>query len=95
MPIRASDKCMGELHLGGGMLGETTCLTFDLYMELANQIRAHDPRCVCAHVCVSVFAHCGAAGETSCLTFDLYIWPIGFTCTFPGRLTHCSDTEVA
>jgi hypothetical protein len=39
MPIRASDKCMDEHYVTGSMTGETNCLSFDLYMELAETIR--------------------------------------------------------
>jgi len=44
MPIRASDKCTGDLHIGGGWRGESTCLNFTEYMELAETIRKYDPQ---------------------------------------------------
>jgi len=43
LPIRGSDKCLGEMHLGKNP-GETDCFDFPTYMEGAEMIRKKDPR---------------------------------------------------
>jgi hypothetical protein len=44
MPIRASDKCVqDDLHIDGGVPGESDCLPFGVYMEVAELIRQHNP----------------------------------------------------
>ena len=43
LPIRGSDKCIGDMHLGANS-GETDCLDFPTYMEGAELIRKQDPR---------------------------------------------------
>jgi len=47
MPIRASDKCVGEMHREGQgqMDGESECFSsLERYMEMAEQIRKVDPQ---------------------------------------------------
>jgi hypothetical protein len=45
LPIRASDKCNDEFRINtSAWAGETNCLPFSTYMEMAEVVRLNDPR---------------------------------------------------
>jgi hypothetical protein len=45
IPIRGTDKCLGDMHVGGGMDGESECFKgLAEYMHVAEEIRKYDPR---------------------------------------------------